>query len=80
MKRKLREKVWLDDCCRKVHDGGLTDSLEVDLTWSDAVSSARLRSEHRVDLGAYPVRIGLPEDGLHRRFGAQSEIVSQHIW
>ena len=50
-------------------------TVGVDLNRSAAVCLARLRSGHSVDLGAYRVCIGLSEDVLCRRCGAESESV-----
>ena len=51
----------------------MSRSAECEWSREDAVSMARFRSGHSLELGAYCVRIGKAEDGLCRRCGEECE-------
>ena len=79
-KRRERERAsWKHERCREVYGRGRNRQEESDWKRSEAVSMARLRSGHSLELGAYRRRIGLEGDGRCRRCGEEEESV-EHVW
>ena len=59
---------WVHGRCRRVYgSGGVKWAIEREWTREDAVSLARFRSGHSLELGGYRKRIGLEGSGLCRR-------------
>lgn len=77
---KSRERVmeWQHQRCKEVYGEGVRTNEECDWTREDAVSMARLRSGHSLELRSYRCRIGLDTSGVCRRCGEEDETV-EHV-
>ena len=74
MRSAIRRKcVWEHPRCERVYSSGMSAEREGDWSREDAVSMARLRSGHSLELGAYCQRIGKLQDGACRRCFEGSE-------
>jgi len=71
--RSTGDGEWRHSRCKEVYGEGR--EVEVEKEWSreEAVSMARLRSGHSLELGSYRKRIGLSEEGVCRRCGEEEE-------
>lgn len=72
-RREKEHKSWSHERCREVYGEGMRRQEEKGWSREEAVSMARLRSGHSLELGAYRVRIGLEEEGSCRRCGEEEE-------
>jgi ribonuclease HI len=72
-------KVWKHRRCQEVYGNGVERELEKEWTREEAVSMARFRSGHSLELAAYRKRIGVSEDGVCRRCGEADEEL-EHVW
>ena len=77
-KRREKEREWRHERSRMVYEGGTKRDKEKDWTRKEAVSMARFRSGHSLELGGYRKRIGLEEDGRCRRCECEDESV-EHV-
>ena len=77
-KRRERVMEWQHQRCRQVYGDGVRFDEESDWSREDAVSMARLRSGHSLELRGYRCRIGLESDDVCRRCGVESETV-EHV-
>ena len=55
---------WQHPRCREIYGEGVRFDVEKEWSREDAVSMARLRSGHSLELRGYRCRIGLESDGL----------------
>ena len=78
-KRRERLVEWKHQRCREVYGDGVKVELERDWCRKDAVSMARLRSGHSLELRGYRCRIGLASEGDCRRCGEEVESV-EHVF
>ena len=77
---RRRESVEFEhDRCRSVYGEGMKRDLERDWERVDAVSMARLRSGHSLELGGYRRRIGLEGSGTCRRCGTDAVESVEHV-
>ena len=63
-KRRERVMEWQHPRCREIYGEGVRFDVEKEWSREDAVSMARLRSGHSLELRGYRCRIGLESDGL----------------
>ena len=77
-KRRERVREWQHQRCQEVYGDGVKFDLERDWCREDAVSMARLRSGHSLELLGYRRRIGLTDDGACRMCGDDDETV-EHV-
>ena len=77
----MDERVWKHVRCQAVYGSGVERKLEREREWTreEAVSMARFRSGHSLELAAYRKRIGVSEDGKCRRCGEEEEEL-EHVW
>ena len=78
-KRREREnRSWSHERCKEVYGKGMRRQEEGGWSREEAVSMARLRSGHSLELGAYRARIGLEGDSSCSRCGEEEESV-EHV-
>ena len=77
-KRREGRREWVHDRCRKVYGEGMRSEEEKEWTREEAVSMARFRSGHSMELNSYRKRIGLEERGECRRCGEEEETL-EHV-
>ena len=77
-KRRERVMEWQHQRCRDVYGDGMKYEEEKDWSRNDAVSMARLRSGHSLELRGYRCRIGLENDDSCRKCGDETESV-EHV-